>query len=70
MIKLTDTQANRVTGQVASRVGRIHTVNTDDGRILMVDAATPYNPGARVTVVSGVIVGPAGTAPVIKNYQQ
>ena len=70
MIKLTDTQAHRVTGRVVFRVGRSHTVNTDDGRVLIVDAATPYNPGARVTVVSGVIVGPAGTAPTIKNYQQ
>jgi hypothetical protein len=70
MIKWTDTEATRATGRVTARTGRSHTVATDDGRTLIADSATPYNQGARVTVVAGAIIGPAGAAPVIKNYQQ
>jgi len=70
MIKWTDTEAIRATGQVVARTGRRHTVASDDGRTLLADSATPYNPGARVTVVAGAIIGPAGAAPTITNYQQ
>lgn len=70
MIELRKKEPNRITGEVAERSGRRHTINADDGRVLMADSATPYNPGARVTVLAGVIVGPAGAAPKIKNFQQ
>ena len=70
MIELRKKQEARTSGEVATRDGRRHTINADDGRVLIADSATPYNQGARVTVLSGVIVGPAGAAPVVKNYQQ
>ena len=70
MIELRRKQEERVTGVVTARNGRRHTIYADDGRVLIADSATPYNQGARVTVLAGVIVGPAGAAPIIKNYQQ
>ena len=70
MIKLTDTQVGRATGMVTARTGQRHTVGADDGRTLVAYSATPYNPGARVTVLGDAIVGSGGAAPIIKNYQQ
>lgn len=70
MIELRKQEQSRITGTVISRTGRRHTISTDDGRVLIADSATPYNPGARVTVLAGVIIGQAGAAPTIKNYQQ
>ena len=70
MIELRKKQETSISGTVMRRSGRRHTVNADDGRVLIADSATPYNQGSRVTVLSGVIVGPAGAAPIIKNYQQ
>lgn len=70
MIELRKQAAGRVSGTVSARVGRRHTVDADDGRVLIADSAIAYNPGARVTVLAGVIVGAAGAAPQIKNYQQ
>lgn len=70
MIELRKKQESRIAGVVTARNGRRHTINADDGRVLIADSATPYNQGARVSVVAGVIIGPAGAAPTIKNYQQ
>jgi hypothetical protein len=70
MIELRKKQEARISGEVVTRDGRRHTINADDGRVLIADSATPYNRGARVSVVAGVIVGAAGAAPIIKNYQQ
>ena len=70
MIELRKKQEARISGEVTTRDGRRHTINADDGRVLIADSATPYNQGALVTVLAGVIVGPAGAAPIIKNYQQ
>lgn len=70
MIELRKKQEARISGVVATRDGRRHIINADDGRVLIADSATPYNQGARVTVLAGVIVGPAGAVPNIKNYQQ
>ena len=70
MIELRKKQETRISGEVMARNGRRHTINADDGRVLIADSATPYNQGARVTVLAEVIVGPAGAAPIIKNYQQ
>ena len=70
MIELRKQEPSRITGTVTARSGRRHTISADDGRVLIADSATPYNPGARVTVLAGVIVGTAGAAPTIKNYQQ
>lgn len=70
MIKLTDTQVGRSMGTVTARTYQRHTVSADDGRVLIAYSATPYNPGARVTVLGDAIVGPGGDAPTIKNYQQ
>lgn len=63
MIELRKKQETSISGTVMGRSGRRHTVNADDGRVLIADSATPYNQGSRVTVLSGVIVGPAGSAP-------
>ena len=70
MIELRKKQETRISGVVTERNGRRHTISADDGRVLIADSASPYSQGARVTVLSGVIVGPAGAAPVVKNYQQ
>lgn len=70
MINLTGTVVTRSPGTVTARAGRSHTVQADDGRVLIADSPTPYNPGARVTVVSGTIVGSAGAPPIVKNFQQ
>ena len=70
MIELRKKQEASISGTVTARSGRRHTVNADDGRVLMADSATPYNQGARVSVLAGVIIGAAGEAPIVKNYQQ
>jgi CRISPR/Cas system-associated protein Csm6 len=57
-------------GRVTARSGSRHTVATDDGRTLLVESAVAYPPESRVMVLAGSIIGPAGAAPVIKNYQQ
>ena len=69
-IELRKSAATRITGTVTARTGRRHTITADDGRVLLADSAISYNAGARVTVLSGVIIGEAGAAPIIKNYQQ
>lgn len=70
MIELGAQNIGRVSGTVMARSGRRHTVQGDDGRVLMADAEKAYPPGARVSVLAGVIVGVAGAAPRVKNYQQ
>lgn len=70
MIELRKQDPVRITGTIAARTGRRHTIKADDGRVLIADSAIPYNQGSRVTVLAGVIVGQAGAAPTIKNYQQ
>lgn len=70
MIELRAQAIGRVSGTVMDRSGRRHTVQGDDGRVMMADAEKAYPPGARVSVVAGVVVGAAGAAPQVKNYQQ
>lgn len=57
-------------GRVTARSGYRHTVATDDGRTLLVESVVTYPPGARVMVLAGSIIGPAGAAALVKNYQQ
>lgn len=70
MIEIRKKPMIRVTGTVISRNGRQHTVNSDDGRVLIVDSYTPYIVGARVTIVADAIISSAGASPKIKNFQQ
>lgn len=70
MINLRPKAETASPGRVTSRIGYRHTVATDDGRILVVESAVLYPPQSRVMVLSGAIIGPAGAAPTIKNYQQ
>lgn len=70
MIELQGQTIGRISGTVSARSGRRHTVHGDDGRVLMADAEKAYPPGSRVIVLAGVIIGAAGAAPQVKNYQQ
>ena len=70
MILINTTSKNRSTGTVLARDGRKHTVAIDGGSTVQADSYISYNPGRRVTLVAGVIVGTAGVAPSLINYQQ
>ena len=70
MILINSATPNRSTGTVLARTGRQHTVAIDGGSTVRADSYISYNPGRRVTLVAGVIVGTAGAAPSLINYQQ
>lgn len=62
--------AQRQTGTVEARFGRLHRVKLDSGQYSLADSATAYPPGSRVTLVADAIVGPAGMAPTTTSYQE
>lgn len=70
MISIEQTKTVRLTGTVIARAGRVHTVAIDGAETVCVDSQMVYPPQARVTVVAGMIVGRAGAAPTLINYQQ
>lgn len=70
MFEISKPAEGRISGKVVSRSERRHTVQADDGRMLLADSAVVYAPGARVSVLGDTILGPAGVAAPIRSYQE
>lgn len=70
MFEISKPAEGRISGVVVSRSGRRHTVQADDGRMLLADSAILYAPGARVSVLGETIIGTAGAAAPVLSYQE
>lgn len=69
MIAIKQLQPAATTGTVITRSGNVYRVRTGSGRIVVAESAEVWAVGATVTILSGQIVGRAGSMPTTKIYE-